>query len=80
MVRAAFISALVWAAGLAVASPAPAPLVSVKTRNFPGKSDEFTLHEVYRRLAALAHERRDNVFNNSMSLDKSWNDATLFSQ
>jgi hypothetical protein len=79
MVRAAFISALVWAAGLAVASPAPAPPVSVQIRNFPGKSDEFTLHEIYRRLAVLAHERRDNVFNKTMSLDKSWSDATLFS-
>jgi hypothetical protein len=76
MVRIGVISALAWAAGLVAANPAP--LVEVQTRNFPGTSDEFTLQTIWRRLAELAHRRRNNVFTKTMSLDKSWTDATLF--
>ncbi|KAL2167198.1 hypothetical protein VTG60DRAFT_1610 [Thermothelomyces hinnuleus] len=77
MVKLGFISALVWAAGLAVATPSPAPLVNVRTRNLPGMSDEDTLHLIWRRIAHAAHIRRENVFKNSTSLEKSWNDAEL---
>lgn len=81
MVKFGFYSALIWAAGLVVASatPAPAPIVAVRTRNLPGMSDDQTRHLIWRRLAALAHSRRENVFKASGSFDKSWNDATLFS-
>ncbi|KAK4118649.1 hypothetical protein N657DRAFT_367267 [Parathielavia appendiculata] len=79
MVRLGVISALAWAAGhFVAASPNPAPLVDIQTRNFPGTSDEYTLHTILRRLADLAHRRRDNVFTKSLSLDKSWTDAALF--
>jgi hypothetical protein len=78
MVRFGVISTLAFAAGLIAASPNPAPLVEIRTRNFPGTSDEFTLQTIWRRLAELAHRRRDNVFTKTMSLDKSWTDATLF--
>jgi hypothetical protein len=76
MVKFGVVSALAWAAGLVAANPAP--LVEVRTRNFPGTSDEFTLQTIWRRLAELAHRRRSNVFTKTMSLDKSWTDATLF--
>ena len=80
MVKFGLVSTLIWAASLALASPSsPAPLVGVRTRNFPGKSDEYTLHAVWRRLAALSDRKRQTVFKNSTSIDKSWNDATLFS-
>ncbi|KAH6844681.1 hypothetical protein B0I37DRAFT_312366 [Chaetomium sp. MPI-CAGE-AT-0009] len=79
MVKFGVCSALIWAAGLVLASATPAPLVEVRTRNLPGTSDEYTRHLIWRRLAALAHGRRENVFKNSTSLDKSWNDATVFS-
>ncbi|KAL2015089.1 hypothetical protein VTK56DRAFT_6321 [Thermocarpiscus australiensis] len=78
MIGLGLLSALVWVAGLAAASPSAAALVGVRTRNFPGTSDEYTLHAVRRRLAALAHERRDTVLKNSTSIEQSWNDATLF--
>ncbi|KAL2179582.1 uncharacterized protein P884DRAFT_194912 [Thermothelomyces heterothallicus CBS 202.75] len=77
MVKLCFISALVWAAGLAVATPSPAPLVNVRTRNLPGMSDEDTVQLIWRRIAHAAHIRRENVFKNSTSLEKSWNDAEL---
>lgn len=81
MVKLGIISALAWAAGNVVASPSsPAPLVGVQTRNLPGLSDEDTLHLLWRRIVHAAHVRRENVFKNSTSLEKSWNDAELFSQ
>jgi hypothetical protein len=79
MAKASVLSALVWAAGLVSGSPSPAPLVSVRTRNLPGTTEEQTLHAVWRRLAELAHQKRENVFKNSTSIDKSWTDAKLFS-
>ncbi|KAL2194248.1 hypothetical protein P885DRAFT_43434 [Corynascus similis CBS 632.67] len=80
MVKLGIISALAWAAGNVVASPSsPAPLVGVQTRNLPGLSDEDTLHLLWRRIVHAAHVRRENVFKNSTSLEKSWNDAELFS-
>jgi hypothetical protein len=80
MVKLGVVSALVWAAGLALASPAsPGPLVGIRTRNLPGTSDEDTILAVWRRLAGLAHTKRNTVFRNSTSIDKSWTDATLFS-
>ncbi len=80
MVKFGLVSALAWATGLAVASPSsPAPLVGIRTRNVPGTSDEDTLHAVWRRLAALAHPKRETKFRNSTSIDKSWENATLFS-
>jgi hypothetical protein len=79
MVKLGVVCALVWATGLVLASPNPAPLVGIRTRNLPGTSDEDTLQAVWRRLAALTHGKRDKVLRNSTSIDKSWNDATLFS-
>ncbi|KAK3290999.1 uncharacterized protein B0H64DRAFT_420741 [Chaetomium fimeti] len=79
MVKLGVYSALIWAAGLVSAAATPAPLVEVRTRNLPGTSDEHTRHLIWRRLADLARTRRQNVFENSASLDKSWNDATVFS-
>ncbi|KAK4098489.1 hypothetical protein N658DRAFT_455024 [Parathielavia hyrcaniae] len=78
MVKLRVLSALAWVAGLVAAAPSPAPIVGVQTRNFPGMSDEHTLYTIVRRLADLAHRRQDNVFTKSVSLDKSWTDATLF--
>ncbi len=81
MVRLQLVSAaLVWAASLAPASASPASAVSVRTRNLPGTTDEFTFAELRRRLTALAYGKRETVFKNSTSIDKSWNDATLFTK
>ena len=79
MVKFGVISALAWAAGLAVAAPSPAPLVGIRTRNIPGTSDEYTLHHIWRRIVEAAQGQNKPVFSNSTSLDKSWNGATLFS-
>ncbi|KAL2128585.1 hypothetical protein VTI74DRAFT_8998 [Chaetomium olivicolor] len=80
MVRFGVISALIWAAGLVVASPHPHPgQVSVRTRNLPGTTDEDTLHFLWRRLAELVHLKRETVFSNSTSISKSWDNAVLFS-
>ncbi|KAK3899384.1 hypothetical protein C8A05DRAFT_18171 [Staphylotrichum tortipilum] len=81
MVKLGAAAALAWATGLAftLASPSPAPIVGVRTRNLPGMSDQDTMHAIWRRLASLAHGRRSTAFKNSTSLDKSWSGATLFS-
>ncbi|KAL2163817.1 hypothetical protein VTH06DRAFT_5876 [Thermothelomyces fergusii] len=78
MVKPGFVSALVWAAGLAVATVSPAPVVDVRTRNLPGMSDEDTLHLLWRRIVQAAHIRRENVFTNSFGIEKSWKNAGLF--
>ncbi|KAK4233903.1 hypothetical protein C8A03DRAFT_19102 [Achaetomium macrosporum] len=80
MVRLGVLFAAAWAAGLALASPSPPPLVGIRTRNLPGTSDEDTIHALWRRLAEVAHQRRETVFKNSTTLEASWNDAILFSQ
>ncbi|KAK4035342.1 hypothetical protein C8A01DRAFT_48438 [Parachaetomium inaequale] len=79
MVKFGVVSALAWAAGLVVAAPSPAPLVGVRTRNIPGRSDEYTLHHIWRRIVEAAQGQQKPVFSNSTTLDKSWNGATLFS-
>lgn len=82
MVAFGLVSTLLGAAGLVAASVAPSPpTVAVRTRNIPGTSDDFTLHAIARRFAALAIPgKRNTVLKNSTSLSKSWTDATLFSQ
>ncbi|KAK4141509.1 uncharacterized protein C8A04DRAFT_13999 [Dichotomopilus funicola] len=80
MVKFGIVAALGWAAGLVVASPADiVPVLDVRTRNMPGKSDEDTRNLIWRDIVAAANYRRENTFSNSMSMDKSWVDATLFS-
>ncbi|KAK3302969.1 uncharacterized protein B0T15DRAFT_559532 [Chaetomium strumarium] len=80
MVRLSVLSVVAWAASLALASYSPAPLVGIRTRNLPGTSDEDTIHLLLRRLAEVAHEKRETVFKNSTTLEGSWNEAILFSQ
>lgn len=81
MVRPQLVSAaLVWAGSLCSVLASPAPVVSVRTRNLPGTTDEFTIREVRRRLTALVYGKRDTVFKNSTSIEKSWDDSVLFTQ
>lgn len=80
MVKFGIVAALSWAAGLVVASPADiVPVLDVRTRNMPGRSDEDTRNLIWRDIVEAAKYRRENTFSNSMSMDKSWVDATLFS-
>lgn len=80
MVQFGVVSALVLATGLAVASPSPAPLAGVRTRNLPGTSDEDTLQAVHRSLAALARTNENVNLKNSTSIEASWDNAVLFTQ
>lgn len=60
----------------AVGSPSVHAPAVIRTRNAPGKSDADT----YRALGrALSLAERDTVKEGSVSLDKSWVDAELFS-
>jgi hypothetical protein len=80
MTKFCVVSVLALAAGLAVASPTGAPLMGVRTRNFPGTSDEDTIYAVRRRLVSLANVGRDTVFSNSTTIEQSWDGATLFTK
>jgi hypothetical protein len=80
MVRLSLLSVVAWAAALTLASSSPAPLVGIRTRNLPGTSDEDTIHLLLRRLAEVAHEKRQTVFKNNATIEGSWNEAILFSQ
>ncbi|AEO67572.1 uncharacterized protein THITE_53601 [Thermothielavioides terrestris NRRL 8126] len=80
MVAFGVVSALAWAAGLALASHSPAPLVGIRTRNYPGTSDEFTIREIRRRLAALARGQKNFTIGNSTTLEQAWDNVVLFTQ
>ncbi|GAB1316982.1 Mid2 domain-containing protein [Madurella fahalii] len=77
MKASSLLSALVWSAGFAAASIAPQPEVAVRTRNLPGTSTEGTVREIHRRVASIL--RRNEPLRNSTSIDKSWEEAPLFS-
>ncbi|KAK9777573.1 hypothetical protein SCAR479_05621 [Seiridium cardinale] len=74
-----FSYALIWASGLATASASPSSSdISIHTRNAPGRSASDTLRALGRALQHASIQKRDNVFKNSTSIEKSWTDATLF--
>lgn len=80
MLASYFILALSWAIGLNFVSAELAPLNSdLEIRNAPGTSSMHTLLALRRALSASAL-KRDTVFKNSTSLDKSWDGAVLFSE
>lgn len=78
--RPQLVSALVWATGLVAvsASPVAGPLIAV--RSPPGRDDAWTVAEIRRRLYQMVHHKRETVFNGTVSIDKSWSGATLFSK
>jgi hypothetical protein len=80
MVAFGVVSALAWAAGLALASHSPAPMVGIRTRNYPGTSDEFTIQVIRRRLAALARGQKNFTIGNSTTLEQAWDNVVLFTQ
>ncbi|KAK6086289.1 hypothetical protein SCUP234_02502 [Seiridium cupressi] len=74
-----FSHALIWASALATASAGPSSSdISIHTRNAPGRSASDTLRALGRALQHASIQKRDNVFKNSTSIEKSWTDATLF--
>lgn len=70
-----FVYALLWALAYAGSSSLSSPAV-IRTRNAPGKSNTDS-HLAIQRALSLAE--RDTEREDSVSLDKSWNDAVLFS-
>lgn len=70
--------AFVWATGLALATPSVSNIdLMVNTRHGPGKSSSDTVKALGRALTAASRERRNNIFTNHTSIEKSWTDATL---
>jgi hypothetical protein len=73
-----FLCALSWA-GLGFVFADVAPLnTNFQIRNAAGTSSDDTLYALRRSLSSAA-AKRDTVFKNSTSLNKSWDGVTLFS-
>ncbi|KAI5863650.1 hypothetical protein GGS23DRAFT_508764 [Durotheca rogersii] len=72
--------ALGWAAVWgAAAATIPSSDISVSVRDMPGASSAYTLQALGRSLRRLQSQKRDTIFKNSTSLEKSWDGATLLS-
>ncbi|KFY20590.1 hypothetical protein V491_03589, partial [Pseudogymnoascus sp. VKM F-3775] len=79
MFESCFLFALCWAICLGSVSAGVTPLGSnIQIRNAPATSSSETLWALRRALSSAAVEKNDNTFNNSSSLDKSWDGAVLF--
>lgn len=73
-----FMFALGWAMGPGLVAAGLAPLNSnIQIRNAPGTSSSDTLWALRQSLSA-AVQKRDTVFKNGTSIDKSWDGAVLF--
>ncbi|KAF3904550.1 hypothetical protein ABW21_db0201965 [Orbilia brochopaga] len=74
------IHAAIFAASLAavVASPTNGD-VAIRAWGPPGTSSQDVVRAVGRSLSAYSHKKRDTVLQNSTSLSKSWDGATLLS-
>lgn len=62
-----------------VASSALSPEVTVHTRNIHGSSSVDSLILFDRAFSNVRNQERDSKLQDSTSLEKSWNDAILFS-
>ncbi|KAI1503978.1 hypothetical protein F5X99DRAFT_406355 [Biscogniauxia marginata] len=62
-----------------VSATPPAAHDYIRLRNAPGTNEEDTLQAIRRSLLSIGAQRRDTILRNSTSLQKSWNDAKLFS-
>lgn len=79
MFESCFLFALCWAICLGSVSAGVTPLGSnIQIRNAPATSSSETLWALRRALSSAAVEKNDNTFNDSSSLDKSWDGAVLF--
>ncbi|OBT82780.1 hypothetical protein VE02_09280 [Pseudogymnoascus sp. 03VT05] len=79
MFESYFLSALCWAICLSSVAAGVAPLDSnIQIRNAPVTSSSETLWALRRALSSAAAVKNDTTFNNSTSLDKSWDGAVLF--
>ncbi|KAI1489946.1 hypothetical protein F5X96DRAFT_670208 [Biscogniauxia mediterranea] len=62
-----------------VTATSSVPADYIRVRNAPGTGVEDTLSAIRRSLVSLGSQRRDTILKNTTSLQKSWNNATLFS-
>ncbi|KAI0599734.1 hypothetical protein F4775DRAFT_549644 [Biscogniauxia sp. FL1348] len=71
---------LSWALAISfVTATPPGPVDYVRVRNAPGTGVEDTFRAIRRSLLNLGSHRRDTILKNTTSLQKSWNNAKLFS-
>lgn len=75
-----FITAFILAIGLSISYGGANPLNAniLDSGNAIQASSSDSLQAVHRAIASAAFSKRDRVFKNSTSLDRSWNGAVLF--
>ncbi|KAI1634547.1 hypothetical protein F4809DRAFT_651803 [Biscogniauxia mediterranea] len=80
MLPVRLILTLSWALAVSfVTATSSVPADYIRVRNAPGTGVEDTLSAIRRSLVSLGSHRRDTILKNTTSLQKSWNNATLFS-
>ncbi|KAI5921960.1 hypothetical protein F4810DRAFT_702011 [Camillea tinctor] len=71
---------LSWALAVSFVAATPSvPVDYVRVRNAPGTGIEDTFRAIRRSLLSLGSQRRDTILKNTTSLQKSWDNAKLFS-
>jgi hypothetical protein len=75
-----FVLALCWATGISLATANIAPLNNnIRQTRDAAASSPNSLRALRRAISSTAMSKRDDTVNkNSTSLDRSWNDAVLF--